>query len=70
MEGRLFQLDCSATFNRASPRGLLYKLKSTVVGAQFLSIVSPFLSDRGPLVRLDGKVRVSVDVVLGVPYSV
>ena len=40
-----------------------------LIGRQFLSIVSEFLSDRRQLVHLDGKVSASVDVVSGVPQG-
>ena len=39
MEGRLFQLNFSAAFDRVSHFGVLYKLRSMRVGGQFLSIV-------------------------------
>ena len=62
MNGRLVQLDFSCIWC-----GLLYKLRSISVGGQFLFIVSEFLSDGKQRVRLDGKVKDSVDVVSGVP---
>ena len=65
-EGRLVQLDLSAAFDRVSHGGLLYKLRSIGIGGQFLSIVSQFLNNRRQHVRVDGKVNVSVDVVVGV----
>ena len=65
MEGRLIQLDFSAAFDRVSHRGLLHKLRSIGVEGQFLSIVSEFSSYRRQRVRLNGKVRASVDVVSG-----
>ena len=40
MERNLVQLDFSATFDRVSYRGLLYKLRSIGVGGPFLLIVS------------------------------
>ena len=63
MKGRLVKLDFSAAFDRVSPGGLLYKLRSVGVGGQFLAIVSEFHSDRRQHVRLDGKIRASVNVV-------
>ena len=62
-------MNFSAAFNRVSHRGLSYKLRSMSVGGQFLFIVSHFFSDRRQRVRLEGKVRVSVDVVSGVPHG-
>ena len=67
MEERLVQLDFSAAFDRVSHCGLVFKLRSTGVGGQFLSIVSKFLSYRRQRVRLDSKVSASVNVVSGVP---
>ena len=46
--------------------GLSYKLKSTGIGGQFLSIVSELLNDRRQHVRLNCKVNASVNVVSGV----
>ena len=66
MEGRLLQLDFSAAFDGVSHCGLLYKLRSTGVGRQYLSIVSEFLNDRRQCVRFDVKVTAPVDVVSGV----
>ena len=52
MQRRLVQLDVSATFDRISHCGQLYKLKSGGVGGQFLSVVSEFLRDRRKRERL------------------
>ena len=46
MKGRLVQLDFSAAFDKVSHCGLLYRLWSTGVGGQFLSIISKIHSDR------------------------
>ena len=68
MKRRLIQLDFPAAFDKVSHRGLLYKLRSIGVGRQFRFIVSKkFLSDRRHRVHLDGKVSVSVDIVLRAP---
>ena len=56
MERRLVQLNFSASFDRVTHCGLLYKLRSIGVGGQFFFIVSEFFSDRRQRVRLDGKV--------------
>ena len=45
--------------------GLLHKLRFIGVGGQFLSLGSQFHSDRRQRVRLDGKISLSVDLVLG-----
>ena len=69
MERRLVKLDFSATYERASHCGLLYKLRYIGVGGQFLSAVLQFLSDRRQRVRFNGKISVSVDVVSKVPQG-
>ena len=69
MEERLVQLNFSTAFDRVSHRGLLYKLRTIGVQAQFLSVVSELLSDRRQRVRLDGTVSASVNVVSGVPQG-
>ena len=51
MEGKLLQLDFLATIDRVNHRGQLYKLTSTGVAGQFLSIMSEFPSDRRQRVR-------------------
>ena len=58
-----------AEFDRVSHRRLLCMLRSIRVGRQFLSIVSEVLSDRMQCVCLDGKIRASVNVVLGTPQN-
>ena len=47
----LVQLDFSTGFDRVSYGGLLYKLRSTGVGGQFLFPVSQFLGDKRQRVR-------------------
>ena len=69
MEGRLVQLNFSATFDRVSRCGQLYQLRSIGAGWQFLSTVTEFLCDRRQRVRLDVKVGASVDVVSRVPQG-
>ena len=69
MKGTLVHLDFSAAYDRITHRGLFYKQRSISVGGQFLSMVSQFLSDRTQRVRLEGKVRASVNVVAGVPQA-
>ena len=69
MEGRVVQLDSSATFDRLCHLCMLYKLRSINVGGQFLSMVSEFFSDRRQYVRLDGKVSASSDVISGGPQG-
>ena len=63
------QLDFSAAFDRISHCGRLYKLRSIGAGELILFILSEFLSDRWQRVRLDEKIRASVDVVLAVPQG-
>ena len=63
MEERIAQLE-------GSHRCLLYKLKSLGVGEQFLFIVSAFLSDKRPCMRLEGKVSASVNVISEVPQGI
>ena len=69
MKGGLDQLNFSAAFHRLSYRCLLYKLRSTGVGEQFLFIVFEFLSDRRRRVCLEGKVSASVNVVSAVAHG-
>ena len=63
VDRRLVQMDFSTAFDRVSYWCLPYNLRSICIGAQFLSMVTDFLSDRRQLMRLDDKVSVSVDVV-------
>ena len=55
MKGRLVKLDFSAAFDRVSPGGQPYKLRSIGVG-QFLSIASEFLCERMQREHLNRKV--------------
>ena len=67
----IVHLEFSAAFDRASHRGLSYKLKSIGVRGQFLPIISEFLRNRRQSVRLPSKVSASINVVSGVlQYSV
>ena len=64
MEERFVQMNFSDAFDRVIHRGLLNKLRSVGVGAQFLSIVSQF-NDKRQRMSFDGKVSVSVNIISG-----
>ena len=70
MEGSLVQLNFLAALHGVSHCGLLHKFRSIGIGGEFLSIVSQFLCVRRQRLRLDGKVSVSEDVILGCPLVV
>ena len=54
MESYIVHLDISATFNRVSHSGLLFKLKLIGVGGSVLSICREFLSNCRQGVIVDG----------------
>ena len=60
-------MEFPAAFDRVCHHGLLYKLMSICAGAQFMSMVSGFLSDRRQHLCLDGKISESVGVISRCP---
>ena len=68
-EDRVFQLDFSAAFDRVNHSGLIYKLKSVVVGCPVLSVLEQFLINRRRRVCVAGGISGWSDVVSGVPQG-
>ena len=66
MESYIVQLDISATFDRVSPSGLLFKLKSIGLDGSALSICTQFLSDRIQRVVVDGAASEWIPIISGV----
>ena len=69
MESNIIQLDFSATFDRVSQSGLLFKLKSIGVGGSVLSICTEFLSDRRQRVVVDDAASEWIPIISGVPQG-
>ena len=69
MESYIVQLDFSATFDRVSHSGLLFKLKSIGVGGSVLSICTVFLSDRRQRDVVDGDASEWIPIISGVPQG-
>ena len=68
-ESYIVQLDFSATFDRVSHSGLLFKLKSIFVGGSELSFCREFLSNRRQRVVVDGATSEWISIVSGVPQG-
>ena len=69
MESNIIQLDFSATFDRVSQSGLLFKLKSIGVGGSVLSICTEFLSDRRQRVVVNDAASEWIPIISGVPQG-
>ena len=65
-ELRLIQPNFSATIDRVSREGLLYKMQSIGVSGVVLSIIREFLSGSSQVVVADGSSSASVDVESGI----
>lgn len=66
-ESRVVAIDFCSAFDLVNHRDLLYKLQSSGVGRNLLSISSNFLSDRTQCVVVDGKRSEPSGVLSGVP---
>ena len=69
METYIVQLYFSASFDRVSHSGLLFKLKSIGVGYSVLSISMEFLSNSRERVVVDGDSSEWIPIVSGVPQE-
>ena len=69
VESDIVQLDFSATFDRVTHRGLLFKLKSIGVGGSVLSICMELLSNRRQRVCVHGATSEWIPIVSGVPQE-
>ena len=67
IESYIVLLDFSAAFNRVSHSGLLFKLKSIVIGGSVLSICMEFLSNHSQRVVIDGATNEWIPIVYGMP---
>ena len=65
----LVQLDFSATFDRVSHDGHIFKLRSAGVGGCLLSICREFLTGRRQRVVVDGASSEWIPIVSGVPQG-
>ena len=65
MESYIVQLDFSAAFDRVSPSGFLFKLKSIGVGGNVLSICTEFLSDHRQRVVVNGAASEWIPMISG-----
>ena len=69
MESYIVQLDFSTVSDRASHSGLLFKLKSIVVGSCVLFICREFLSNGRQRVMVEGATSEWIPIVSGVPQG-
>ncbi|XP_069979480.1 uncharacterized protein [Penaeus vannamei] len=67
LESRLVSLDFSAAFDTVNHKGLIFNLKSFVVGGKVLSISNEFLTSRQQRVHVDGSFNLYSCVSSGVP---
>ena len=68
-EARIVQIYFSATFDRVSHQGILFKLCSVGVGGSVLSVLKQFLSNQSQYVVVDGCHGKLVNMVSGVPQG-
>ena len=64
-EARIVQIDFSKAIERVNHQGILYKLCSVGIGGSVLSILTQFLSNRSPLIMVDGYRSKLVNVLSG-----
>ena len=69
MKSYILQLDFSASFDRVSHRGLLFKLKSIGVGGSVLSFCREFLSNCRQRVVSDDPTSEWIQIISGMPQG-
>ena len=69
MESYIVQLEHSAAFDRVSRSGLVFKLKSIVVGGSVLFICREFLYNSRQRAELDGAISKWIPIAPGVPQG-